>query len=141
MGHAYIRPKMKFYPKWGHKSEGIGAIAAEMEAQYVQVSSFNIPAMWPTQLDQPVALGPKSGPPGLPKGPFWAKTGPFWGPRSAVEVSQGGRAHDMDAAHPVGPTSGTWAQIRPPGLPKDVRGPQKGLSGPKRALLGAPGVP
>ena len=36
-----------------------------MEAQYVQVSSCNIPAMWPTQLDQPVAVGPKSGPPGL----------------------------------------------------------------------------
>ena len=43
-----------------------------------------------TQLDQPVALGPKFGPP--------------------------------------------W-------LPKDLRGPQKGLSGPKRALMGAPGVP
>ena len=43
--------------------------------------------MRPTQLDQPVALGPKLG---------------------------------------------------PPGLPKDLRGPQKGLSGPKRALLGAP---
>ena len=46
--------------------------------------------MRPTQLDQPVALGPKFGPP--------------------------------------------W-------LPKDLRGPQKGLSGPKRALLGALGVP
>ena len=58
--------------------------------QYVQVSSCNIPAMWPTQLDQPVAVGPKSG---------------------------------------------------PPGLPKALRGPKKGLSGPKWALLGAPGVP
>jgi len=67
-----------------------GALAAEMEAQYDQVSSFNILAMWPTQLDQPVAVGPKSG---------------------------------------------------PPRLPKDLRGPQKGLSEPKRALLGAPGVP
>ena len=45
--------------------------------------------MQPTQLDQPVSLGPKLG---------------------------------------------------PPGLPKDLRGPQKGLSGPKWALLGAPGV-
>ena len=45
--------------------------------------------MRPTQLDQPVALGPKLG---------------------------------------------------APGLPKDLRGPQKGLSGLKRAFLGAPGV-
>ena len=59
-------------------------------------------------------------------------------PRSAVVVSYGARAHDMDAAHPVGPTSGTWAKIRPPGAAK---GPQKGLFGPKWALLGAPGVP
>ena len=46
--------------------------------------------MQPTQLDQPVAVGPKSGPwgcPGPPKGPFWAKTGPYGGPRSVVEVS------------------------------------------------------
>ena len=68
----------------------IGALAAEMEAQYVHLSSFNIIAMWPTQLDQPVAAGPKSG---------------------------------------------------PPGLPKDLRGPQKDLSALKQALLGAPGVP
>ena len=61
----------------------IGALAAEMEAQYVQVSSFNIPAMWPTQLDQPVAVGFKSGPPG----PFCAKTGPSGGPGSTLEVS------------------------------------------------------
>ena len=34
----------------------------------------------------------------------------------------------------VGPKSGPW------GLPKDLRGPHKGLSGLKRAFLGAPGV-
>ena len=28
----------------------------------------------------------------------------------------------------------------PPGLPKDIQGPRKGLSGLKRALLGAPRV-
>ena len=49
--------------------------------------------MWmqPTQLDQPVAVGTKSGPTGCPgpqKGPFWAKTGPFWGPRGAVGWSK-----------------------------------------------------
>ena len=46
--------------------------------------------MQPTQLDQPVALGPKLG---------------------------------------------------PQGLPRALRGHQKGLSGPKRALFGAPGGP
>merc|ERR1712198_471281 len=69
-------------------------------------------------------MGP--GPPRPPKGPIRAKTDPFGGPRSAVVVSYGARAYDMDAAHPVGPTSGTWAKIRPPGAAK---GPQKGLSG------------
>ena len=82
--------------------------------------------------------GAAQGPPGPPKGPIWAKTGPFGGPRSAVVVSKGARAHDMDAAHPVGPTSGTWAQIRPPGAAQGPPGPPKG---PKRALLGALGVP
>ena len=69
------------------------------------------------------------GPPGPPKGPIWAKTGPFGGPRSAVVVSYGAPAHDMDAAHAVGPTSGTWAEIRPPGRPR----------APKRAFLGQNG--
>ena len=32
----------------------------------------------------------------------------------------------MDAAHPVGPTSGTWAQIRPPGAAQGPPGPPKG---------------
>ena len=55
--------------------------------------------MWPTQLDKPVAVEPKSGPRGCPvppKGPFWAETGPFGGPRSAVEVSIRAQAYDMD---------------------------------------------
>ena len=33
------------------------------------------------------APGAAQGPPGLLKGPFWAKTGPFGGLRSAVVVS------------------------------------------------------
>ena len=43
--------------------------------------------MQPTQLDQPVALWPKSGPPGqprpfrAPKRGFLGQNGPFWGPR------------------------------------------------------------
>ena len=98
--------------------------------------------MRPTQLDQPVALGPKSGPrgcPGPPKGLFWAKMGPFRGPRSAVEVSQGARAHDMNAAHPVGPTSGTRAKIRPPGAAQGPVGPPKWSFWAKTGPFGGPG--
>ena len=91
--------------------------------------------------------GAAQGPPGLPKGPFWAKTGPFGGPRSAVEVSQGARAHDMNAAHLIGPTSGTWAKIRPPGLPRAPKRAFLGQNGPFlgpqeccRGLLGGPSI-
>merc|ERR1712212_433710 len=81
------------------------------------------------------------GPPGPPKGPFEAQTGPFGGPRSAIEVRLGAQAHDMDAGHPVGATSDSWAKNRPPRALRGPPGPPKGLSKPKRALLGAPGVP
>ena len=60
--------------------------------------------MSPTQTDQSVAVGTKSGtvvgPPGPPKGTFGAQTGPFGGSRSAVEISEGARAHVIDAAQP-----------------------------------------
>ena len=77
---------------------------------------------------------------GPPKGIFCPKRCPFGGPSSAVEVFEEAGAHDMDTAQTdqlvaVGPKSGHW------GLPKDLRGPQKGVSGRKRTLLGAPGVP
>ena len=68
-------------------------------------------------------LGAAKGPTGPPKGRFWAKTDPFWGPRSSVEVPEGAQAHGMDAAHPAGPTSGSWAKNRPrgpSGAPKRV---------------------
>merc|ERR1712116_50114 len=55
------------------------------------------------------------GPLGPPKGPFWAETGPFGGPRSAIEVRLEAQALDMEAGHPVGPTSDSWAKKRPPG--------------------------
>ena len=45
------------------------------------------------------------------------------------------RLSQTDQLVAVGPKSGHW------GLPKDLRGPQKGVSGRKRTLLGAPGVP
>ena len=67
-----------------------------------------------SQTDQPVAVGPKSGPWGLPKdlrgpqkGLSALKQAPFGGPRSAVEVPKGPRVHGMDVAHPVGPANGS----------------------------------
>ena len=80
--------------------------------------------------------GTSGEPQGPPKGIFCPKRCPFGGPRSAVEVFEETGAHDMDTAQPVavGPKSGPW------GLPKELRGPQKGLSGLQRAVLGAPGV-
>ena len=78
---------------------------------------------------------------GPPKGIFCPKRCPFGGPSSAVEVFEEAGAHDMDTAQPDGSASGSWAKIRPPGALRGPLGPQKGLSGPKRALLGAPGVP
>merc|ERR1711951_134039 len=119
----------------------LGALAAEMEAQYVQVSTCNIPASWPNQWQ----LGPNQVPQGwpwpswAPKRDFMGQRGPFCGLQECCRGPLRGRAHDLDAAHPVGPTSGTWAQIRPPGAAREPPGPPKGLYGPKWALLGAPG--
>ena len=45
------------------------------------------------------------------------------------------RLSQTDQPVAVGP------KVGPPGPIKDIWGPQKGLSRPKRALLGAPGVP
>ena len=48
--HAYILTKIKLGQKWGQKTEESGqnspfeALADDMWAQYIQVSSFNIPA-------------------------------------------------------------------------------------------------
>jgi len=44
----------------------------------------------------------------------------------------------MDAAHPVGPTSGTWAQIRPPGAAREPPGPPKGALWAKVGPFGGP---
>merc|ERR1712175_15306 len=53
----------------------------------------------------------------------------------------GARANDMNAAHPVGPTSGTWAQIRPPGAAREPPGPPKGALWAKVGPFGGPGGP
>ena len=41
----------------------------------------------------------------------------------------------------TGQSGAVGTKSGPPGPSEDLRGPQKGHSGPKRALLGAPGVP
>ena len=68
-----------------------GALAADMEAQYVPLSTYNIPASRGLMDGGHLAcwaqmrpLGAAQGPPGPPKGPFWTKTGPFGGHRSRV---------------------------------------------------------
>ena len=104
--------------------------------------------MRPTQLDQPMAAWPNSGPPGLPenlRGPQKGLSGPkraLLGAPGVLLRSLEGPEHmvwmrptQLDRPMVVWPKSG------PLGLPEVLWGPQKGLSGPKRALLGAPGVP
>ena len=98
--HAYIPTKIKFSLKWGHKTEGIGAnspfraLAAEIEAQYVQVSSYNIPASrmlmdrghwngWNPIWDQIRLPGAVRGRPGPQKGPSGLK----WALLGALGVS------------------------------------------------------
>ena len=83
-------------------------------------------------------LGAAKGPPGPQKGRFLAKTDPFRGPRSSVEVSEGAQAHGMDAAHPAGPTSGSWAKNRPPRALRGPPGPPKVPFWPKTGLFGGP---
>ena len=76
-----------------------------------------------------------------PKRGILGQKGAFWGPwlqkrpiiRSKCVVTMSPTQLDQPA------TVGTKLGI--PGLAKDVRGPQKGSFGPKRGLLGAPGVP
>ena len=82
--------------------------------------------------------GALRGPLGPTKGPFEAQTGPFGGPRSAIEVRLEAQAHDMDAGHPVGPTSDSWAKNRPP---RALRGPPGPPKGPFEAQTGPFGVP
>merc|ERR1719342_1287782 len=83
--HAYIRPEIKFDPKRATKlkelgpNSPLGALAAEMEAQYVQVSTCNIPAMWPIQLDPNQVPQGWPWPSWAPKRDFMAQRGHFCG--------------------------------------------------------------
>ena len=130
------------------QNRAFGALAAEMEAQYIPVRTYNIPysrqlmdgghlACW----DSIWVVWNVWRTPGAAKWIFCPKRCPFGGPRSAVEVFEEAGAHDMDTAQPHESTSGSWAKSRSPGALRGPLGPKKDLSRPKRALLGAPGVP
>jgi len=86
-----------------------GALAAEMEAQYIPVSTYNIPhsrqlmdgghlACW----DSIWVVWNVWRTSGAPKRDLFPKCCPFGGPRSAVEVFEEAGAHDMDTAQPDG---------------------------------------
>ena len=94
------------------------------------------------EAEQPVAVRTKFG----PRGPTWDLWGPqkrHFGPKLALLGPQGAQAklYGYHVTNRVGPIGGSWDQIWPPRLSEDLRGPKKGLLGPKRALFGAPGVP
>ena len=97
-----------------------------------------------TQLDQPVTVGPKTGPPGPsedlqdpqkgllgPKrallGPLGTQKRPNTRPKCVVTMTP----TQSDQLAAVGTKSGPW------GPSEDLQDPQKGLLGPKRAFLGA----
>ena len=87
--------------------------------------------------DQIWPIGALRGPWGPPKGLFGAKSSPFkapWGPEGARYQVKVCFDHEPNSGGPMG---GSWDQIWPPRPSEDLRGPQKGLLEPKRALLGA----
>ena len=97
--------------------------------------------MRPTQLDQPVAVGPKLGSPGLPKALRGPQKG-LSGPKRALLGAPGALLRSLEGPeHMVWMRSTqldrpmvVWPKSGPLGLPEVLWGPQKGLSGPKRAL-------
>ena len=104
--------------------------------------------MSPTQMSQSGAVGTKSG----PQGPFEDLRGPqkgHFGPKRALlgpPGAQKGPNTRSKCVVTMSPTqTGQWGAVRtkscPSGPSEDLRGPQKGHSGLKRALLGARGVP
>ena len=77
------------------------------------------------------------GPPGPPKGAFWAKTGPFGAPWGPGETQYRGKVCGNHNSNPVGLIGGSLDQIRPPGALQDPRGPPKGSFGAKTGPFGA----
>ena len=91
-------------------------------------------------MSQSGAVETKSG----PTGPFEDPKGLF-GPKRALLGPPGAQKAPRyqvkvcgdHESNPDGPMGSSWDQIWPPRPSEDLRGPQKGLLEPKRALLGA----
>ena len=92
--HAYIPTKIKFGTKSGHKPKELGpnspvrALAAETEAQYIQVSAYNIPVS-----RMPVDRG------------HWAGWNPIW---DQIRLPGAVRGH---LGHKGGPSGLKWALL------------------------------
>ena len=98
---------------------------------------FNLRRPLGCSWDQIWPIGALRGPWGPSKGLFGAKSSPFkapWGPEGARYQVKVCFDHEPNSGGPMG---GSWDQIWPPRPSEDLRGPQKGLLEPKRALLGA----
>ena len=74
---------------------------------------------------------PSPGPPGATKGPVLAQNDPFRAPGGPEEGRYQAKVCGCHVTNCVGPISGSWDQIWPPRLSEDLRGPKKGLLGPK----------
>ena len=90
--------------------------------------------------DQIWPIGALRGPWGPPKGLFGAKFSPFKAPLGPEGVRYQVKVSFDHEPNSGGPMGGSWDQIWLPRPPEDLRGPQKGLLGPNRALSGRPGA-
>ena len=94
--------------------------------------------------DQIWPLWALRGPPGPPKGSFWAKTGPLWAPGGQEEAQYQAKVCGNHDSNPVGPICGNWDQIWPQVWPPELfsqLGPvlgQKGPLGPPVSTYKAP---
>ena len=66
--------------------------------------------------DQKWPLRTLRGPPGPPKGAFWAKTGLLWAPGGQEEAQYQAKVCGNHDSNPFGPICGNWDQIWPPEL-------------------------
>ena len=78
------------------------------------------------------------GPNLVQKGIFWAKTGPVGAPGGPVKPRYQAKVYGGHESIPGGPIGGSWDHIWSSRAHRGPPGPPKGISWPKRALLGAP---
>ena len=81
--------------------------------------------------DQIWPLGALRGPPGPPKGAFRAKTVPFRTPRGPEGADTRSKCVVTMSPTQTGQWEAVGTKSGPPGPSEDLRGPQKGHSGPK----------